>query len=716
MIYSPKIKKRTIGFTIVELIIVISVIAILAAISIISYSGWRHSTVVNQVKSDLNGVAAAMENARTFNNVYPAGIPSTFTVSSGVVLAGGSPDGKTFCFDGTSSQDATINYYIDVTMVGSGAQAGTCATRTFTAAPTTPTGLAATTTTTAISLSWAAAANVSGYTAQCATDALFTTGTTQASSATTSATISGLTGSTTYYCHVEATNNFGNSPWSSSITATTLAYDCSQTGQYGNYPTCYAYDSLPIATSIQGYWTTPPDGYLIEDGSAVSRTTYADLFASIGTTYGVGDGATTFNLPDSRGRLTVNQNAADAEFATIGQKYGEKTHSTSLAELPAHSHQQYVTANSGGPAVRNDYSSDVHGGIYPQGINGGAAGGNAVRNNIQPSIVKQFAIKYRPSTGSASQLAAGTSLDGYWSSAPSGYLVEDGSAVSRTTYADLFAAIGTTYGAGDGSTTFNLPDSRGRTAVNQNPADAEFNTMGEKYGEKTHIMTIAEMPSHSHAEYITANSGGSAVRNDYAADASGGVYDQGIQTGNAGSGQAQNVIQPSIVKLSVIKTAAASGAQTDLGIVPGDSIPGYWSTTPAGYLPENGAAVSRTTYANLFAVIGTTYGVGDGSTTFNVPDSRGRASVALSASDVEFNAIGKKYGEKAHTLTIAEMPSHSHAQYVTALSGGSALRDDYKADAAGGVYTQGINTGATGGGAAFNIIQPSIVVQFAIKY
>ena len=49
--------------------------------------------------------------------------------------------------------------------------------------------------------------------------------------------------------------------------------------------------------------------------------------------------------------------------------------------------------------------------------------------------------------------------------APEGFLLCDGSAVSRTTYGDLFAAIGTAYGAGDGSTTFNLPDLRGRVAA-----------------------------------------------------------------------------------------------------------------------------------------------------------------------------------------------------------------------------------------------------------
>lgn len=55
---------------------------------------------------------------------------------------------------------------------------------------------------------------------------------------------------------------------------------------------------VPIGTSIDFTGETPPSGYLVEDGSAVSRTTYARLFAVIGTKYGEGDGVTTFNLPN----------------------------------------------------------------------------------------------------------------------------------------------------------------------------------------------------------------------------------------------------------------------------------------------------------------------------------------------------------------------------------------------------------------------------------
>ena len=117
------------GFTIVELIVVISVIGILAAIGIVSYNSWQQTIMVTQISSDLNGVSAAMENARTFSDVYPIEIPSTFTPSGdGDVLlsGGGSPDGKWFCIDAVSSQFPSLSYHIDSASISQGAQTGTC--------------------------------------------------------------------------------------------------------------------------------------------------------------------------------------------------------------------------------------------------------------------------------------------------------------------------------------------------------------------------------------------------------------------------------------------------------------------------------------------------------------------------------------------------------------------------------------------------------------
>ena len=93
------------------------------------------------------------------------------------------------------------------------------------------------------------------------------------------------------------------------------------------------------------------------------------------------------------------------------------------------------------------------------------------------------------------------------STAPSGWLLSDGAAVSRTTYADLFTAIGTAYGVGDGSTTFNLPDLRGRVIAaldNMGGTDASrlnlANTLGTTAGTQTHTLTTAEMPVHTHVQ------------------------------------------------------------------------------------------------------------------------------------------------------------------------------------------------------------------------
>ena len=84
--------------------------------------------------------------------------------------------------------------------------------------------------------------------------------------------------------------------------------------------------------------------------------------------------------------------------------------------------------------------------------------------------------------------------------APTGYLIADGALVSRTTYSALFAVIGTMHGEGDGFTTFNLPSLSGRVIVGFDATQTEFDAMGETGGAKTHILSAAEMPSHTHIQ------------------------------------------------------------------------------------------------------------------------------------------------------------------------------------------------------------------------
>lgn len=158
-------------------------------------------------------------------------------------------------------------------------------------------------------------------------------------------------------------------------------------------------------------------------------------------------------------------------------------------------------------------------------------------------------------------------------------------------------------------------------------------------------------------------------------------------------------------------TAATIAAAIDLVYPIGKMTVWPGSVAPTNHAICDGAAVSRTTYAALFDEIGTTHGVGDGSTTFNLPDTRGRVVVGVAAADAEFNVLGETGGAKTHTLTIAEMPAHHHVQQL-----GGALTT--AAPAAGaGVIGQANNgdTADTGGGDPHNNLQPYIALNYIIR-
>lgn len=80
--------------------------------------------------------------------------------------------------------------------------------------------------------------------------------------------------------------------------------------------------SLPIGSLIPFAGINIPESFLLCDGRAVSRTVYKDLFEALGTTYGAGDGSTTFNLPDMRSYIPIGSDSRDSNINSVGKKYG----------------------------------------------------------------------------------------------------------------------------------------------------------------------------------------------------------------------------------------------------------------------------------------------------------------------------------------------------------------------------------------------------------
>lgn len=159
-------------------------------------------------------------------------------------------------------------------------------------------------------------------------------------------------------------------------------------------------DTLPIGSIMPYLKATAPENWLICDGSAISRTDYSELFNAIGTTFGEGDGSTTFNLPNIKGRTIVGLDTDDTDFNAIGKTPGEKTHTLTVAEMPKHTHKMpidsYVNSDS-----QTDVKSGGHVSYETQGQNYGttSAGGSQPHNNIQPSFIGVYIIKAKQSAG-----------------------------------------------------------------------------------------------------------------------------------------------------------------------------------------------------------------------------------------------------------------------------------------------------------------------------
>jgi microcystin-dependent protein len=179
-------------------------------------------------------------------------------------------------------------------------------------------------------------------------------------------------------------------------------------------------------------------------------------------------------------------------------------------------------------------------------------------------------------------------------------------------------------------------------------------------------------------------------------------------------------------RLTTLETAAPS-------VPPGTVAAFAGATAPAGWVLCDGSEYDGTsgTYAALYTAVGVTFGDGNASAgSFNVPDLRGRVVVAAgSGAGLTPRTVAQSFGEETHTLSVAEMPSHDHTIYLYAAGSGpnqgtwnfnwgsvsvfgsqAALPATY-----GGGPQNFIGALPAGGGAAHNVMQPSLVLSYVIK-
>jgi microcystin-dependent protein len=480
-----------------------------------------------------------------------------------------------------------------------------------------------------------------------------------------------------------------------------------------------------VGTILSSASILPPTGTFLADGSAISRSIYSALFGKIGTTFGVGDGSTTFNLPNLQGvflRGTGTQTISGISYAGIlGATQGD--------QMQGHVHieqawatggsTQYITktANASGANASPDGSNTSTQGPANDGVNGTPRVGSETH---PANVAVYYYIRHSPSTGIgviSTPVSIAPTIQKFTATGPNTYVTpanvsyirvrmvggggpgvgsgnggaqSAGVAGGDTTFGSslLFAgggSIGVVGGQGGPGGSASLGSGPIGTAVPGGSGTAMILTNGAPFyvtgpGGASSPLGGAGGGSYSQGFNAVANSGSggggggvSGTSSDYTGPggSAGGYVDaiitspnatypinvgvggvggtagaNGAPGGNGGSGYIEVTEYYSSIGL-------ATATNDDVGAIISSASP----TAPSGTFLADGTAVSRVTYSALFTKIGTTWGSGDGSTTFNLPNLQGVFLRGAGSQTIG----GISYSSTLGAVQADEMQGHTHA-------------------------------------------------------
>ena len=333
-----------------------------------------------------------------------------------------------------------------------------------------------------------------------------------------------------------------------------------------------ALDSMPIGSIIQFAGSVIPNGWMICDGRTLrvglgSNQTYlgeyADLYKVIGTTYGYVEypipmvGAIDFKIPDLRGKVPIGQDGNDTDFEDLGNTGGDKTHKHTGG---SHTHglangyacigtgwdgsnilrQQTkgtITAGTRGMPNMPGYNNTSTSAYDASALGGSTDAGGVVdttsSSSLQPYLVVNYIIKVKNTTPTMASVVNATN-NSTEDSYSCGYINDLLNTIFPVGKTEIF------YDNNDHSNYLGFTWERtavGKTIVGIDTTQTEFDTIGETGGEKTHTLTVQEMPKHSHGIFYTDTGGyGSVAR----VNASGSQ----TPTTETGGSQAHNNLQP----------------------------------------------------------------------------------------------------------------------------------------------------------------------------